>query len=546
MKNTIYLLLSCLILSSTINAQSKVNTANYDAIMQSNFDADAPGVSVIVAKKGKAIYTGGIGMANMEFDIPTTPDHVFRIGSITKQFTAVGILMFMEEGKLDLQDEVTKFLPDYPTQGKKITIEHLLTHTSGIQSYTNLPEFGTIATKSMSHEEILNTFKDQPMEFEPGAEYKYNNSGYYLLGLIIEKLSGLSYGDFIQQRIYDKAGMTNSYYGAHEPIIKNRASGYSRGGEDYVNAMHVSMDWPYAAGALLSTVGDLLKWNTALHNEMFVKKSTLNKAFVDYKLNNGEPTGYGYGWVLSNLYGSPSYEHSGGIHGFLTYGLYLPKEEVFVAAFTNCDCKGTDFLAVQLAVEALGKSIQKTSNISLKEDEKADYVGVYKIEDKDKRTISIEEGKLMGQRGSNKYELNLLTKDQFQVKGTLTVLEFTRNQEGKVIEMTSHTRDGKHEVAKLTDEEVLVRKAVEVDAGKLEQYVGEYQLAPTFSIDITAKDGQLYLQATGQQKFPAFPESETRFFLKVVDAQIEFFKKDGKVEKMILFQNGMEMPGVKQ
>lgn len=547
MKNTGWIL--CAFLFITITGQSQVTStkANYDQILADNFVEDGPGVSALVAKDGKIIYSGAIGQANLELGIPARPDHVFRIGSITKQFTAVAILMLEEQGKLHLQDEITKYLSDYPTQGKQITIEHLLTHTSGIQSYTGMTNFGEVADQEMSREEMVDVFKNEPMEFDPGTDYKYNNSGYFLLGVIIEKISGQSYAEFLQEHIFDKVAMENSYYGNFEQIIKNRAAGYMQNEDGYFNATYLNMEWPYAAGSLLSTVGDLLKWNTTLHAGKLIKKETLAKAFETYKLVDGKDTGYGYGWSMSQLHGSPTYEHGGGINGFLTQGIYLPKEKIYVAVFSNCNCQRPNLAALQLATEAMGKSKPKTSSVKLNKTAMEEYVGIYQIPGKDKRTITLEDGQLYSARGAGKYMIQSYAKDQFSIEGSLTTFEFIRNAAGKIVEMKSHTRDGNHEVAKRTDEKPMVRTAIEVDEKILTQYVGTYALAPSFKIEVTKENGLLYTQATGQQKFPLFAESETRFFLKVVDAQVEFIKDDtGNVTKLILYQAGQEVPGIKE
>jgi len=448
---------------------------------------------------------------------------------------------------LVMLDEITKYLPDYPTQDKTITIEHLLTHTSGIKSYTNLPNFMDFASKPMSQEEMLETFKDVPMEFDPGTAYVYNNSGYFLLGVIIEKVSGLSFKDFVQQNIFDKAGMANSYYGAHSPIIKNRASGYAEDGGKMINAMYISMDWPYAAGALLSTVEDLLKWNTALHSGMFLKPATLETAFVDYKLQDGSSTAYGYGWTINQLLGSSSYEHGGGVQGFLTYMTYLPEEKIFAAAFSNCTCQSPTEATVALAAQALGKFPKKELAMELDETKLKEFAGVYEISEGDERHIALDDGRLTSRRGSGQVVLEPYAVDKFVVENSLITFEFIRNEEGKIKGMIAIQRSGDKDVAKRTDKEPKIRKTIELEEKVLENYVGKYELMPTFAIEITLEDKQLYLQATGQQRFQLFAESETKFFLKVVDAQVEFYtNEEGVYHKLVLFQNGMEIPGIKK
>jgi CubicO group peptidase (beta-lactamase class C family) len=353
MKPFIFTTLLVLVLFvNTFSAQTTADkqlAAKCDQLLSEQFKASETGGTALIAKKGQIIYKKAFGMANLELNIPMQADNVFRIGSISKQFTAVAILQLMEQGKLGLQDDITKFISDYPTHGHKITIEHLLTHTSGIQSYTGMKDFENISRLDKKPEELIAFFKNQPMEFAPGTKWNYNNSGYFLLGYIIEKVSGKTYPEYVEETFFKTLGMTNSYYGSDSKIIKNRASAYSKNESGFVNAEPLSMTLPYAAGSLQSTVEDLYKWNQALHSFKLVKKESLDKAFTSYILADGKKTNYGYGWSMGNIQGSPTIEHGGGIPGFLTMGIYLPKEDVFVTIFSNCDCKSPDELAVKLA-----------------------------------------------------------------------------------------------------------------------------------------------------------------------------------------------------
>jgi CubicO group peptidase (beta-lactamase class C family) len=222
----------------------------------------------------------------------------------------------MEQGKLNLQDDITKFIPDYPTHGHKVTIEHLLTHTSGIQSYTGMKDFEERSPLDLEPTDLINYFKNQPMEFAPGTKWNYNNSGYFLLGYIIEKITGKTYAQYVEEIFFKPLGMTNSLYGSDSKIIKNRAGAYNKDSTGFTNAPFLSMTQPYSAGSIQSTVTDLFKWHQAVHTGKLLKKESLDKAFTNYKLNNGKETGYGYGWFLSNVQESLSIEHGGGINGF--------------------------------------------------------------------------------------------------------------------------------------------------------------------------------------------------------------------------------------
>jgi CubicO group peptidase (beta-lactamase class C family) len=333
----------------------QILSAECDKLLSAQYKANETGAAALIARNGQIIYKKAFGMANLELNVPMQPDMVFRIGSITKQFTAVAILQLMEQGKLSLQDDIKKFIPDYPTHGYKITIEHLLTHTSGIKSYTGMENFGTIERNDLKPEEVINFFKNQPMDFAPGSKWMYNNSGYFLLGYIIEKLSGKTYPQFVEEVFFKPLGMTNSYYGNDSKIIKNRAAGYQNDENGTENADPLSMNLPFSAGSIQSTVEDLYKWNRAVHSYKLLKKETLDLAFIPYKLSDGSATNYGYGWFFQNIQGSPTIEHGGGINGFLTMAKYLPKEDVFVAVFSNSTANPPNDVATKIAALAIGK-----------------------------------------------------------------------------------------------------------------------------------------------------------------------------------------------
>jgi CubicO group peptidase (beta-lactamase class C family) len=359
MKKTIAFLAFCLLANLTFAQQKddKQLFTEFDKMLSEQFKTNETGATALIARKGQIIYKKAFGMANLEYNIPMKVDNIFRIGSITKQFTAVAILQLMEQGKLNLQDEITKFIPDYPTHGHKITIEHLLTHTSGIMNYTNMKDFEKQATLDKSPSEIIDYFKNQPMDFAPGTQWNYSNSGYILLGYIVEKVSDKTYPQYIEDNFFKPLGMTNSLYGSDTKIIKNRAGAYDKDSTGFTNAHSMSMTQPLSAGAIQSTVEDFFKWHLAVHAYKLVKKESLDKAFTKYKLTDGKETENGYGWGLGDIQGSPTIGHGGGIPGFLTQSIYFPKEDVFVAVFSNCGCNPPFEIADKMATLAIGKRI---------------------------------------------------------------------------------------------------------------------------------------------------------------------------------------------
>lgn len=332
------------------NLESKI-----DSLLENKYKANEPGATVLIAKKGNIIYRKAFGNSNLELGISMIPKNVFQIGSMTKQFTAVSILILMEQGKLSLDDEITKFIPDYPTHNKKIMIHHLLTHTSGIKSYTSMRAIRNIARKDLTPTELIDFFKNEPMDFNPGAKYKYNNSGYILLGYIIEKVSNQSYSEFVQKYIFDKANMSESLYGSHSKLIKNRAYGYQQNDDGYKNTTYISLSIPFAAGSIMSNIDDLLKWQQAINNNVLVKQKTIQKAFTNYTLNNGEFINYGYGWNIAKIDKTPVLQHGGSIFGFKSMGVYIPSEKVYVIILTNCDCNSPTAITKEIAALVIGE-----------------------------------------------------------------------------------------------------------------------------------------------------------------------------------------------
>ncbi|MFC4476745.1 serine hydrolase domain-containing protein [Flavobacterium chungangensis] len=328
---------------SAQNLETKI-----DSLITSKFKPENPGAVFLAVKNGKVIYRKAFGMADLEMNVKMKPEFVFEIGSMTKQFTAVSILMLAEQGKLKLNDEITKFIPDYPTNGNRITLHHLLTHTSGIKDFTSMKSIKDIARRDLEPKKLVDFFKNEPMDFKPGEEYKYCNSGYVILGYIIEMVSGQTYEEFITQNIFKKIGMQNSYYASHDKIIKNRVSGY-RDSNGYVNTNYISFSIPYASGSIMTTVDDLLKWQNAINSNVLLNPIYTEKAFTNYKLNNRTYIDYGYGWHLEKVKNKIVREHGGSIFGFKSMGVYEPTEQIYVVGLSNCECNSPTTITKDIA-----------------------------------------------------------------------------------------------------------------------------------------------------------------------------------------------------
>ncbi|AXG70187.1 penicillin-binding protein 4* [Kordia sp. SMS9] len=524
MKKPFILKICCVILFMAIPlatfAQSIEN--QIDQLMSDQYKKEASGATILVAKDGKVIFRKAYGKANLELDIDMIPENIFEIGSITKQFTAVGILMLLEEGKLSLEDEITKYIPDYPTQDTKITIHHLLTHTSGIKSYTSMDSLREYARKDISPTELIDAFKNEPMDFKPGEQFRYNNSGYALLGYIIEKITGKTYEEFVQKRIFDKVKMKNSYYGSKSKLIKNRAYGYQERKNGYVNADYISMKVPYAAGSLMSTVDDLYKWNTAIRNHKLISKESTKKAFTNYKIDNGNNISYGYGWFMARIQDVPVIEHGGGIFGYTSQGMYVPSENVYVIILTNCDCISPTDIAYKIAAVTIGKSVPKVSDaITLNKEQLQKWVGAYKFSDGTIRFITLKGNQLYSQRidSNGKSKIYPLSEDHFFFDDGYSELLFTNDSKRKAVFRNKRAEfNGEESDVEMPE----AKKEIQLSAEVLKKYAGTYQLMPNMELEIIVEGDRIFGQPTNQSKAELFAESEDNFFLKVVPATVTF------------------------
>jgi CubicO group peptidase (beta-lactamase class C family) len=434
-----------LILILNLAAWSQDLAAKADEYLNTQTKLGAFSGSVLIAQGSKVLLCKGYGMANLELGVPNTPQTKFRLGSVTKQFTAMAIMQLQEKGLLNVNDPIIKYIPDYPN-GEKITIHHLLTHTSGIPNLTDFPDFLETVMIPSPVEKTVERFKNKPLEFEPGEKFNYSNSGYVLLGYLIEKISGKTYEDFLKENIFQPLNMVNSGYDHTSTILPNRASGYTLGTDGLVNAAYIDMSLPLGGGCLYSTVEDLYLWDRALYTEKLVSKTTMEKIFTPFKEE------YAYGWFVSELFKHKRINHSGGIDGFACNISRYPDDDLCIIALSNFEHTAIGKISQDLAAIVFGE----------------------------------------------KYELP---------------------QE---------------------------RKVAEIDYRICDNYIGQYQLDTNFVIAITREGDHLLGQGTGQPKFELFPESEIKFFLKIIDAQITFIKNEkGEVKEFILHQNGKDHPAKK-
>jgi CubicO group peptidase (beta-lactamase class C family) len=324
------LALAALLAASAAAAETMSEKA--EALLSGLIETNDPGLVVLVAQDGKILFQRGYGMADMEHHVPVTPQTIFRIASITKQFTAAAILKLQEERKLSINDKLSKFIPDFP-RGDEVTLRHLLTHTSGIHNYTDDRDFLKRVAKPTTTEAVIGMIKNYPYDFDPGAKWNYSNSGYMLLSYIVEQVSGQRYEDFLGEKFFQPLGMTNT--GVYRT---NEALGYSLGKNGFKRALYWDPSWCGGAGVLSSTVEDLYRWNEGIFNGRVLNAASLKAAFTPVKGSEGQvnwDAGYGFGWFVGHYRGLQEISHSGLMSGFRSYLVRLPDEKFTVAILVN-------------------------------------------------------------------------------------------------------------------------------------------------------------------------------------------------------------------
>ena len=342
-------------------------------------------MSIAVTRGRDTLVMKGYGLADVENEVPATAQTVYRIGSVTKQFTSAAVMQLVEQGKLSLDDDVTKYVPNAPTHGRRVLVRHLLNHTSGIPSYTDVgPIFGRVMRLDLSKDSLIATVKDDSLQFEPGSHFYYNNTGYFLLGMIIERVTGKPYGDYLRDALFAPNGLTSTVYCGTMPLIKHRARGYEGRQSGLVNADYISMDLPYAAGSLCSTVGDLVAWTRLLHAGKLVNASSFTTMTTPAKLTSGRPMQYGFGLFMDTVGTHRRIHHGGGINGFISELAYYPDDSLTIVVLSNTAPAPSEQVAENLARVSFGMSYlperpTPPADLPIPADEIARLSGDYKV-----------------------------------------------------------------------------------------------------------------------------------------------------------------------
>lgn len=423
--------------------------AKVDEYMNAAVKAEGFTGSILVARDGSPLASKGYGFANVELNVPNTPQTVFRLASLTKQFTAVAIMMLQERGKLNTGDPVCKYLDNCPATWQPVTIRHLLTHTSGIPNYTSFPDFAKTAMSPATHESFIGRVKDKPLDFAPGEKFNYNNTGYYLLGVVVERAAGKSYEDFVQENIFSPLGMKNTGFDHPRRIIKNRAAGYEGQEEMVYNAPYIDMSNGYSAGFIVSTTEDLLLWDKALYTDKLVSRKSLDEMLTPFKdLSPGK--NYAYALWLEKQSDRQAVSHSGHINGFSTYMMRYPAERVTVIVLSNNRGAPSERIAKDLSAVVFGaayKIPQERKVIAVSSAVLEKYVGQYQLRPNFIITMSVENGKLMMQPNRpEKVEMFATSETEFFVKAGSAQFKFVRDAQGNVNGLVFH-RNGQETTA---------------------------------------------------------------------------------------------------
>ena len=395
--------------------------------------------TVLLASRGEPLFAKGVGYANIEWQIPNTPKTKFRIGSMTKQFTSMLVMQLREQGKIKLEDSICVYVTPCPDAWKPVTIHHLLTHTSGIPTYTAIPSWQLTNMVPKTIDQMLAMFRDLPLQWVPGEKYAYDNSGYFLLGVVIEKASGKKYEQALRDMILTPLGMTDTGYDWSKTIIPRRASGYSGRGAALVNTAALDMQQPYAAGALYSTVDDLLKWDQALYTEKLLPAAAKQLMWTPFKEN------YAYGWIVSDpapaLFGGQRrLAHTGGINGFSSVIVRLPDPNVTFIVLANNDTANAAAVARDVAAIYYGQPYTVPAEHTVAKIDPAvldRYIGKYELAPGFVITVTREGDSLMTQAtGQGKFEVFPESETTFFAKVAQLTITFVKDADGKVTHFT--------------------------------------------------------------------------------------------------------------
>ncbi len=511
-------------------------------------DPQGPGLALLVARGDELLLKTARGMASVELGVPLQADHAQRLASITKQFSAALLLRLVDEGKARLDDPLSKYLPDFP-QGAGITLAQLLNHSSGVKSYSSPPDYRRVGVRrDLSTPALIASFRDLPPDFAPGSAWAYNNSGYALVGAVIETITGQPWHEALRQRLLEPAGLA-ILYPAPERLIPGLAAGYTRAAQGWAPASPMSISQAHAGGALVGSVEALWRWNQLLHEKGLLKPASYQQMITPIGAAKAE--GYGYGLFSGSLRGMPTLEHGGGILGYTTQMHYLPQQRITVAVLRNSDGSGAgiDRLARQLAAFAAGKPYPALKPVALAPEQLKAYEGIYS-QGGDSRRLRVLAGRLAIQRaGSPPLPLTPLGKDRFAVGQGLAQIQFDRDAEGR-ISAQRHYADA-DELGGAAQHwarsgDLPQRPEIALSEAQRQALLGDYageRLRLKVFIDA---QGQLRAQVPGQPPVTLKASSPRELQIVEIDATLRFAPGEGQAAAVELEQGAARVPMKRQ
>lgn len=528
-----------------VQESSRADIARYaDELVVRAHRSDAPGAAILVAGGDTVLFRDARGEADVATHAQLRPDSVFRIGSITKQFTAAAVLTLVEDGRVRLDDPLSRYLSDYPN-GDHITLLQLLNHTAGVRNFNGLPNYIEGIDRDLTTAEIISLFRDEPADFAPGANWAYSNSGYVLLGAVIERVTGMAWHAYLEQRFFRPLGMRHTGYGHDPRFSAQQVRGYRYDGDAVAPMLSMSMTQPHAAGALVSNVDDLLIWSRALHEGRVLQSEAYVGMVTPEGAAAGEGIRYGFGLYEQTVRGHRVLQHGGRIFGFIASLTYLPGPDITVVVLENDDAHNgseqADGLARRLAAAALGEPYPDMTAVPVDVAIVQEMVGVYDFGGGVTRTLRVRDGQLTAQRGAGpRAVLTPIGADDFLYEDGFNRLRLERDAAGAVVAARFFANgDGGGDRGVRSSVEVGAPTGLQLPRADLERLVGVYANNEV-SVTVSLEGDVLMGQIAGQEAFRLLATAPTQFDVEEGGASVEFSPGDGPPEELIIRQNGRE------
>ncbi|MBB3763598.1 serine hydrolase domain-containing protein [Sphingomicrobium lutaoense] len=513
-----------------------------DAYLDHAFVADGPGVAANIVDDGKIVYHGARGMADVEEGVPLRPDSRFRLGSITKQFAAAMMMKLIEEGRVSLDDPLNRYVSDFP-RGDSITIRQLLNHTSGIRSYTSIAELMTeaAANRDLSTDEMIARFRDLDPDFEPGSRFAYNNSGYVLVGAVIEAVTGKSWHEAVREELLLPHGIEGIVYMGAEDSDPELVGGYSIFADQVIRAQKIHGSVPHAAGALSGDVESVWQWYAALFGNEIVGEESLAAMTTPTKTGDGEEVPYGFGLGMGEILDRRVVGHGGGIFGFQADSKYLPDEDLFVAVFANSDQSAVSPGAVtaRLVHLSLGREVPLLEKQAFDEEALSPFLGRYRFGE-DYRDFFIRDGKLFTRRKDNAEVEAYAAGDgtYFYGPGSMTFFRLA-HADGEPV-MRFHSGGAEEPDIGTHAGEIVEEACIGLSEAQRAAIVGVYRF-PFGDLTIAESGaGGVSAQLSGQPSIDLDARSATELLARRVGARLVFEVEDGQAKAVTLYQGGQE------